>query len=125
MFGIRDGRDVEMRMERTLEFRLSGLVISPVGEVTKCSTTLPSGMVGGGIVSLLKMLSALSVMALSIVGESGGEPKSSSRMCDVMNSDVRELGSWADVLSIIAASVWIVGSHFFSVFSFIDCWLEV
>lgn len=86
--GIRAGREVDVRADRVLEFRLSGLKISTVGDVTTCSTAIPSGMVCGDTVSLLRMLSALSVMALASVGEKGGDIDSSSRVGDVIDADV-------------------------------------
>ena len=68
------------------------------------------------------MLSVLSVIALSIVGESGEQTNSSSWMCDVIDTDVWEVG--CSVLFDVATSVWLV-IHFFSVFDLVHCWLEI
>ena len=99
-FGILVGR--ESRNDRVLLFRLSGLLISSVGDIklsNECSTGLPSGMVCGDTVSLLKILSALSVMALL-----PGESDSSSYVGDVVDANIGKIGymflEWAPKVSV-------------------------
>ena len=99
------------RRDRVLEFLLSGLAISAIGEVRpsrECSIVLPSGIVCGDTVSLLSILSALSVIALSIVGEVG-EWRSSSLIC-VLDADVGKVGGRA--LDRAALSSGILGCSF-------------
>lgn len=103
--GMRAGRDVDVRVDRVLEFLLSGLVISPIGDMTECSTAIPSGMVCGETVSLLRMLSALSVMALVFVGDRGGDFDCCSRVCDVVDSDVWK--AVGETGRLFAVSLWV------------------
>lgn len=78
------GREDEGRLF-VLEFLLSGLTIS--GDMIECSTVVPSGIVCGETVSLLRMLSALLVMSFSR-GEEGREPSAALYVGDVIDSNV-------------------------------------